>query len=288
MSKKAIIATSTSCLDYLNLNQQNLFILRMKILLGDEIFDDYTDITAEQFYDRIKGDLKLVPSSTMPSIGEYLEILEHLEKEGYEEVLVITISANLSGTYGILQAATFNYEGPLKIKVVDSLNAAISEGFLVLEALRLFDEGKTIEETVEYILKLRTSRKQYFMVDNLRLFVANGRLSGASGFIGSMFKIKPILQVNNDGKIVPFEKIRTQKKSLERMADIVLEDLRLIDNFIITYDTSDNIEGIEYIKNRIAAVYPDYKYYEAPITPVIGCHTGEGTVGVAYFNLTQK
>ena len=125
------------------------------------------------------------------------------------------------------------------------------------------------------------------MVDNLRLFVANGRLSGASGFIGSMLKIKPILQVSDEGKIVSFEKIRTQKKSLSRMVELILEDVKDMKDFIILYDTSNNIEGLNFLKEEIEKAYPAYKQLEAPITPVIGCHTGVGTVGIACFELEK-
>ena len=289
MSKKAVIATSTSCLDYLNVNEDNLFILRMKILMGEDTLEDYVDITADEFYTRLNKDKNLVPSSSMPSIGEFLDLLEKLEKQGYEEVLTITISSELSGTYGILKAAIENnYEGSMKVYVLDSRNAAISEGYIDLEALRLFKEGKSFEETIEFLELLRINRKQYFMVDNLRLFVANGRLSGAAGFLGSMMKIKPILEVNDEGKIVPFEKIRTTRKALTKMVEYVIEDCKKLDDFVVTYDTSDNIEGLEYIKQRMEIEFPGYKYYEAPITPVIGCHTGVGTVGIAYFDLSKK
>jgi DegV family protein with EDD domain len=169
--------------------------------------------------------------------------------------------------------------------VVDSRNAAISEGFLSMEALRLIKEGQKTKDIIEYLTKLRAHRKQYFMVDNLRLFVKNGRLSGASGFVGSMFKIKPILEVNDEGKIVPFKKIRTQKRALKEMVELVIEDLKNIDDFIVTYNTSNNLEGLAYVKERMEEAYPGYRYIEAPITPVIGCHTGVGTVGIAYFDL---
>ena len=124
------------------------------------------------------------------------------------------------------------------------------------------------------------------MVDNLRLFVANGRLSGASGFIGSMLKIKPILQIDEEGKIVAYEKIRTQRKALTRISEIVLENLKDMKDFIVIYETSDNIEGLNFIKNEIKKVYPDYKNIEAPLTPVLGCHTGTGALGIALFDLS--
>jgi DegV family protein with EDD domain len=263
MNKRALIATSTSCLDYL-------------------------DITADDFYQRLNDDTNLVPHSSMPSPGELLELLEDLEGKGYDEVFIITISSQLSGTFEVCQMAVLQYEGNIKTHVIDSRNAAISEGWLSLEILRLIKEDKSSKDILSYINFIRTNRKQYFMVDNLRLFVANGRLTGAAGFIGSMFKIKPILEVNTEGKIVPFKKIRTQKKALKGMLDLVIEDISKLSDFVVTYDTSDNIEGLEYVKAEMELAFPGYKYYEAPITPVIGCHTGVGTVGIAYFDLTKK
>ena len=287
MNKIAVISTSTGCLDYLDIKNENLRILRLKIIMGDNEYNDFIEMTADKFYSMLKEDKSLVPSSSMPSIGEYLEMLESLEKEGYEEVIVLTISSQLSGTYQVCQMGKNQYEGKLKIHVFDTFNAALAEGYLSLEALRLIEEGKTGEEIVTYLEKLRTNRKQYFMVDNLRLFVANGRLSGASGFLGSMFKIKPILEVNAEGKIVSFEKIRTQRKSLSRMVELILEDLKDIKDFIIIYDTSDNLEGINFVKSEINKVYPECKSIEAPLTPVIGCHTGTGAVAIAYFDLSK-
>lgn len=287
-NKLAVIATSTSCLDYTDIKEENLRIWRMKITIENKTYDDFIEITADTFYDKLLANKNLVPSSSMPSPGELHDLLDELEKKGYEEVILITISSELSGTYNATNAALNAYEGNIKVHVVDSRNAAMSEGFLSMEALRLIKEDKTAEEIVAYLEKLRINRKQYFMVDNLRLFVANGRLSGASGFIGSMFKIKPILEVNDAGKIVPFKKIRTQKRALEEMVELVINDLKTIDNFIVTYDTSNNIEGLTYIKERMAEAYPNYNFIEAPITPVIGCHTGIGTVGIAYFDLDLK
>ena len=286
MNKTAVIATSTSSLDYIENNYDNLRILRMKIIMNDDTYNDFIEITASNFYKRLAEDTSLVPSSSMPSIGELFEMLEQLEKEGYKDVIITTISSELSGTYNVCLMAKNQYEGKINIHVVDTLNAAITEGFLSLEALRLIKEDVSAKEVVEYLENLRLKRKQYFMVNNLRLFVANGRLSGASGFIGSMFKIKPILEVNDKGKIVSLEKIRTQKKSLSRMADIILGDLEKVDKFIMTYISSENLDGLSYIKSRIEEVYPNHLYIEAPITPVIGCHTGVGTVGVALFVLT--
>ncbi len=287
MKKTAVIAVSTGCLDYLDISYDNLFIVRCKIILDDKSYNDFVDLNADTFYETIKSDTSLVPTSSMPSLGEMLETFEEIEKQGYEEVIFNTISSELSGTLQTAEMAKKSYEGDLEIHLVDTKNAAISEGFLSIEALKLIEEGKTAKTIVPYLERLALARKQYFMVDNLRLLVKNGRLSGASGFLGRVFKIKPILEVNDDGKIVPFEKVRTQQKALTKMVEHVLADLESLDNIVITYNTSDNKEGFEYVKSRIDEHYEDVPAYAAPITPVIGAHTGVGTVGIAYFDLDK-
>ena len=287
MSKIAVIATSTGSLDYLDLKNENLKILRLKILAGDKEYSDFVELTAEKFYSMLNADKSLVPSSSLPSIGELLEMLEEVEKEGYEEVIITTISSQLSGSYQVGIMGQKQYEGNLKIHVVDSLNAGPAEGYLSLEALRLIEEGKSAKKVVAFLEALIQKKKHYLLVDNLRLFIANGRLSGASGFIGSMLKIKPILQVTLEGKIESFEKVRTAKKALVKIVEIILSDLEKMDDFIMIYETSDNLEAIEYVKAEIEKVYPKHKSFQAPITPVIGCHTGTGAIGVAFYDLTK-
>jgi len=271
-----------------NLKNENLKILRLKILAGDKEYNDFVELTAEKFYSMLDSDKSLVPSSSLPSIGELLQMLKEVEEEGYDEVIITTISSLLSGSYQVAVMSQKQYKGKLKIHVVDSLNAGPAEGYFSLEALRLIEEGKSAKEIVKFLEDLVSRKKHYLLVDNLRLFIANGRLSGASGFIGSMFKIKPILQVTREGKIESYEKVRTAKKALVRLAEIVLDDLKKMDDFIVLYETSDNLEAIEFVKQAITEVYPNHKNIQAPITPVIGCHTGTGAIGIAYYDLSQK
>lgn len=285
MEKTAIIAISTGCLDYLDFSHENLYMLRCKILIRDEQYDDFTEMKAEKFYQLLNEDPDLVPKSSMPALGEISDLYEKLETKGYTDAIVVSISSALSGTYQTCLMAKNAYPGNLKIHVFDSKNAAISEGFLSIQALKMLEAGASAKAVLETLEKLSLSRKQYFMVDNLRLLVKNGRLSNAQGFLGGLLKIKPILEVNQNGKIVSFEKVRTQTKALEKMANYIIKDLETLNNFVVTYNTSDNTSGYQFIKDKIEAAFPNHTHYAAPITPVIGCHTGAGTVGIAYFDL---
>ncbi|MFW5894713.1 MAG: DegV family protein, partial [Bacillota bacterium] len=134
--KTAVIAISTGCLDYMDIHSDNLFILRCKIIMGDETFDDYIEIDANDFYERLKTEPDLVPTSSMPPIGEIDATLHEVEDAGYESVIIVTISSELSGTFQTCKMAKNAYEGNLDIHVVDSKNAAASEGFITIEALR--------------------------------------------------------------------------------------------------------------------------------------------------------
>lgn len=137
MSKIAVISTSTGSLDYIEQKFDNLRILRMKIILDGETFNDFTEMNAAEFYKRLTEEKDLVPSSSVPAIGELFEMLEELEEKGFEEVIITTISSELSGTYNVCLMAKNQYEGKMKIHVVDTLNAAITEGYLSLEAIYL-------------------------------------------------------------------------------------------------------------------------------------------------------
>ncbi len=288
MNKIAVISTSTGSLDYLDLKNENLKILRLKILVGGKEYSDFVELTAENFYSMLNSNKSLIPSSSLPPIGELLQMLKEVEKEGYEEVIIMTISSLLSGSYQVGKMGQKQYKGKLKIHVVDTLNAGPAEGYLSLEALRLIDEGKKSKEIIYHLENLIQKKKHFLLVDNLRLFIANGRLSNASGFIGKMLKIKPILELTIDGKIESYEKVRTTKKSLAKIVEIVLSDLSKMKDFFIIYETSDNLEAIEYVKKEIKKVYPNQKSFQAPITPVIGCHTGTGAIGIAYYDLSNK
>ena len=164
-------------------------------------------------------------------------------------------------------------EGKSIILITHKLNEikAVADRCTVLRKGKYVDTIDVATTSKEKMAELMVGRKVNFQVDKNPIKLG-----------------KPILEVNQDGKIVPFLKVRTQKKALRQMVDIVIEDVKKLEDFVVTYDTSDNLEGLKFIKDEMEKACPGYKYYEAPITPVVGCHTGVGTVGIAYFDLTKK
>lgn len=280
--KRIVATTSTSCLDYFP-HEEDIRTIRIKIDLDGSLLHDGTEIKADEFYKRINTDKTLVPKTTMPSLGELLEFFEGLADEGYEEVIVTTISSKLSGTYnGIVQVKNMLSD---KIKIVpfDTKTVCFSEGCFALKASKMINEGKSTEEIVEKLTHMRENNKIFFAVDSLEYLVKNGRLSGAAGFIGKFFKIKPILELFDDGTIQAVEKIRTTKKALEGACDRVKNYIEGHQYFAYIAYTGDELKDFleEVIKEKLGLE----NLLATPCTPVVGCHVGGQAIGVGVFLL---
>ena len=210
--------------------------------------------------------------------------------KGYDELLVITISKELSGTYeGCLLAA--NMLPDKKITVFDSKTVAYPEAKMILEAARLASEDKPLSNIITRLEEIRDHNHIYFSVETLRYLVKNGRLSGASGFLGSMLKIKPMLEVTKLGKVEKKKKkekreakkkIRTINKAKDRLIEKFLEELGNKDREVFIIEANAK-ERMEYVRSKVKELRPDIKEIkDYPLTPVVGAHAGPGVVGLGY------
>ncbi|MFH0767523.1 MAG: DegV family protein [Bacillota bacterium] len=282
MSKVAILTCSNSGLDYLDY-PKDIIILRSAIHFGtDESYDDFVDMDAKTFYERIAEDPDDIPKTSFVTIGKMLEYFEQLEKEGYDEALVITISSKLSGLYEAVRRTAS--EVKIKVTAFDSLTLAYGEAYMVLEAHRLAQEGKTVAEIIPYLEKIRDNDRIYFAVDTLLYLVKNGRLSKLQGTLGTMLQLKPLLVLGDDGKVTSLEKIRTTHKAQQRVLDKYIEETK--DLNVLTYIAhAHNEEAAKWFKDEIQKAYPKREVVVAYLTPVVGAHTGPKGIGVGYIKL---
>lgn len=281
MGKIAIVTDSTTGLDYIE-GYEDIKLARTTIIMDGQEFIDGIDITPKTFYDKL-DDLKDVPKTAQPSLGVLLEMFTELKDEGYTDIIYISISEHLSGTYQSVCMAKDMIEG-IVIHPFNSKAVTFVEGFMVMEAYRLVNKGKSVEEILEYLNKLRDNDRIIFMVDNLQYLVKNGRLSNASAFLATMLKIKPLLEVNEEGKVVAKEKIRTTKKAINRVIECFLEETNdgKDAKFLFLFNT-DAPEHVKYIKEKLEEKGIDTsKLIDSPVTPSIGCHAGKGVAGIGY------
>lgn len=280
--KIGIIACGNSGIDYMKLDFP-VRLIRSTLNLDGKEYEDFVDIKADEFYDRVVKNPDINVSTSQTSTGKIASVYEEMKEEGYTDILVVVVSSKLSGTFQGAILAKDLVQG-VNIYVVDSRSVSYGEAYLVLEAIKMIKEKKKMVEIIDHLEKIRDHIYTYVLVDTLKFLVKNGRLSAASGFLGTLLKIKPLLHVQKDGSLVPFEKIRTTSKAQARLIEVIEQDIKN-KNVIMFIAYTNNEEKAKEIKGQILKIRPEIQVELVPLTPVVGAHAGPGTLGVGYIVL---
>ena len=243
-------------------------------------------ITPKEFYQKLRDGA--MPTTYQVTAEQAKGHIEPFLKEG-KDVLVIAFSGGLSGTAGSFAVAARELSGSYperKIKVVDSLCASMGEGLLLDYAIKKADSGASIEETAEYAEDLKLHIRHFFTVDNLFHLKRGGRVSTTTAIIGSMLKIKPVMHVDDEGKLVVIGKCIGRKKALREIVNKLLEGRDMDENDPIFISHGDCIDEVEDIKKMIWAQLPNVEIVVNYVGAVIGTHSGQGTI--ALFNKGMK
>jgi len=281
MEKIAIMTCGTSGIDYIE-GYDDILLGRTTITIKGEEFLDGVTIHPKEFYDMLDT-LDEIPQTAQPSTTQLLEKYEILAKQGFTDIIYISISEHLSGTYqGVYVTKTM--VDNINIHPFDSGTASYITGFMATEAHRMAAEGKSVEEILAYLQKLKDHDRIVFMVDDLKYLVKSGRLSNASAFLASMLKIKPLLEIGEEGKIVGTDKIRTSKKAIDKVISSYLADTNNgTDAKYTFFFNTESPKHIAYVKEQLEALGIDTSSIpDNPISPAIGCHVGKGVIGIGY------
>ena len=243
-------------------------------------------ISEKDFYEKLRAGSM---PTTYQVTGEMAK--EHIEKslQNGRDVLVIAFSSGLSGTAGsfVVAARELSQKYPKrKICVVDSLCASMGEGLLLDYVIKKADSGATIEETAKYAEDLKLHICHHFTVDNLFHLKRGGRVSATTAIIGSILKIKPVMHVNDEGKLIALGKAMGRKKSLHNIVENVFANADMNENDPIFISHGDCMEDVEYVKSLILQRMPKVKIVVNYVGTVIGAHAGAGTIAI--FNKGKK
>jgi DegV family protein with EDD domain len=169
----------------------------------------------------------------------------------------------------------------VNVTVFDSLSLAYAEAKMALTAAQMAKEGASMSTIVDALTKIRDHQGLLISVDTLLYLVKNGRLSGASGFVGSLLKIKPMLQLSREGKVEAVEKIRTRKKALDRVVEkFVEEHSQGVEAFIIHAHAGSVVDDV---RAALLAQKPELgEIKDYPLTPVVGAHAGPGALAIGW------
>lgn len=276
--KIAIVTDSTAVMHENTIrDHKNLYTIPLQILMGDDVYKDGVDITPSEFFG-IVDKQDVLPTTSQPSVGDVLDMFEDLLKE-YDEVIYITISSKISGTYttGLLAK---NQLPEKNIHVFDSLSTSVVQQRLVLEAIRMAQENMTGKEIIETLEMMKENTSIYLVVDDLKHLGRTGRVSNVSAVVGAMLKIKPILTFKQ-GEINLKSKIRTITKAHNEVINI-LKETDINDKSFIMIAHADAFEYVDSVKEKIQNIYPEKEIVVSELSPVISVHTGPKTLGVAW------
>ncbi|WP_088032440.1 DegV family protein [Evansella clarkii] len=279
MSKIAIITDSTAYIPKEVRIENNISMVPLNVVFGEEAYKEEQDITTEQFYAEMKTKEQL-PKTSQPAIGLFEEKYKELAKD-HDEIIVITLSSGISGTYETAFSAAQMVEEEIKVHIFDSEISCMVQGFFVLKAAKLAGEGRSSAEILDTLEKMKKNTRAYFMADDLSHLHRGGRLNGAQLFVGSLLKIKPVLHFENK-VIVPYEKVRTEKKAMNLILGLLDEDAKKGTPIDITVIHANRPEKAEQLAEELRAKYSNANVIVSYFGPVIGTHLGEGSMGIGW------
>ncbi|GAB3056882.1 DegV family protein [Virgibacillus ainsalahensis] len=277
--KVAVMTDSTAYIPAEIRNEHNIHMLPLSVVFGDASYEEEIDITTAAFYEKVKQ-AKNLPKTSQPSIGHITNKLQELAKS-YDAVISVHLSSGISGTYQTVVSAGEMVED-IDVYTYDSELSAMGLGFYVLEAVDMLKANKTPEEIIQRFDKIKQSIRAYFMVDDLSNLQRGGRLNGAQALVGSLLQVKPVLHFV-DKIIVPFEKIRTRKKALNRIIGMLEEDAAKGEDLKVSFIHANNEQGAIELRDEFLNKYPTADVSISYFGPVIGTHLGEGSLGVCWY-----
>ena len=271
----AWVTDSTATLPDEFVKQNNLFVVPLSILFGEESYREGIDITEADFYKKLKVS-KVLPKTSQPAIGDFVELYKDL-KGKFDRVIAIHASSELTGTYQASVAAADIAE--IKAEIIDSKIGSYPLGKMIKMGIEMEKEGKSYEEIVSFLKTLPDKGRLMMSPGSLEQLHKGGRLSTTQAFFGSLMKVKLIVQFDN-GKVVLAEKIRTDRKVKERLFEIFESASQLIDEASVIH--ANIKETAEEWRDELQKKYPHIRFTTTILSPVPGTHTGQGTIGLAW------
>ena len=274
--KTAIVTDSTSYIPEEIRKSHDIYMIPLQVTFKTESFAEEEEIHVEEFYLKAKEEL---PKTSQPPLGEFITLYQKLASQ-YDEIISVHLSSGISGTFsGAIQAGDLVEN--VKVFAFDSEVSCAMQGFYAIKAAELAKEGIGAAVIMEELDDMKKTMKAYFMVEDLNHLQRGGRLSSAQALVGGLLQIKPILHFQNK-VIVPFEKIRTRKKAMNRIAELLKQDMAAGHAIQATIIHANRPEEAKVWLKELEAACPNVEFEISYFGPVIGTHLGEGAMGMGW------
>ena len=240
-----------------------------------EIFDD------RDYYGKLRSGVRATTS--MVAQETYYEAMTRCAAQG--DVLYIGMSSGISGAYGASEAAAARVREEIpnvRIETFDTRGASLGEGLLVLEAARMRKAGASMDEVLSMLRNYRSRMQQVFTVDDLMHLQRGGRVSRVTAMVGSVLQIKPILESDEQGRIIVTGKVRGRKKAIRHLADALREKINPNEKQLIGIAHADCREDADTLEALIRETCPDAQFLTVKYEPVTGAHVGPGALALFF------
>lgn len=277
------IITDTCC-DYpLEMyGELGLTVVPLSVNYRGEVYDSFTKEWLKSLYDGLRAGEPATTSAVNPET--WMGYIEPVLKEG-KDALVLAFSSGLSGTYqnAAIAAEELGEKYPQRnIRVVDTLCASMGQGLLVWYACKKRDEGLSLDELADWCRKERPHLCHWFTVDDLMYLKRGGRINAATALMGTMLNIKPVLHMDDEGHLINMSKARGRKAAIHALADKVAELGMPGENDTMFISHGDCAEDAAYLEKLLREKYGVKDVYTSYIGPVIGSHSGPGTLALFF------
>jgi DegV family protein with EDD domain len=249
-------------------------VVPLYVRFGEEVYRDRIEMTTDEFYRRLVTDT-VFPSTTQPTPHDFLAIYQELAKET-DEILVITLSSQLSGTYQSALQAKNLLEGKCRIEIVDSQTAGMGLGLIVISTVEAARKGASLGELVDFVQRAMGRSHLIAYFDTLKYLAKGGRIGKAQGFVGSVLSFKPILTIK-DGVISPVTRLRSRAAGIDYLYNSVANYPDIEALAVEHCTTPDDAEALI---ERLGSFFPRERIYQSTISPVVGAHAGPGALAI--------
>ena len=275
----AIITDSTCDIPAGLVEEYGIIVVPLYVVWGEEELLDGRDIDNPTFYARLPGD-PIHPKTSQPTPADFVEVIRGTEAR---EVVVITISRELSGTYASVYQAQEAVDVP--VHIVDSYSLSMGLGWQVLAAARARERGGGVERIIAAADRVRERMSLLLTVDTLEYLHRGGRIGGAAKLLGSVIQLKPLLGINHaTGTLEAVEKIRTRGKALRRVVEETFQRVDPGQPMRVAIVHAAALEDARRLLEEIKGRYEPLEVLVTEITPVLGVHGGPGLVGICAYN----
>ncbi len=281
-NKILLVTDSTNDLPEELIKQYKILVVPLTINWDGKSYLDGVDITPKEFYDRLIVD-PVIPTTSQPAPGDFLKAYQTAKQAGAEQIVVITISSAMSGTFESARTAAHNIDLP--VHVVDSKSNSMSLGWQLLEAARTREQGGGLQEILASVDRVRSQLHYHIVLDTLVYLFKGGRIAGAAKLVNNVLKIKPQIRVNhNSGTVEPGDISRTRLKAIEALYTSFFKKVDVSRPLHIAVLHNDALEDATLLAEKIRDEFKPIELMIGIVSPVLGVHTGPRAIALCGYS----